>query len=253
MLFRENLRVKDYTKAARCLDNVGSGAMSVPGGGGDWTGPTKRTAVDAVKGVLRSSFEGPVTGDDIGRFGYASQLETILGNALVEQQLFDCKQGFFTLGLSRTFDEASFGKIARTLSAMANAGTGAVGYVAVGIVDNDEDAERVGAIDGVDPVLYRGFRVVGIAREAPLRGSSLNDYWHWLIQKVSSAGLDSSLARSVAASSRLISYHGLAVGLLKAEAGGTPSFFEGELYERSGSDTKLVAKADYVRVFRSFP
>lgn len=253
LFFRDNLRLKDYGSAGAALRNVGSGPLSVPGGGGDWTGPTKRASVDAVKGVLRSSFEGPVQGDDVGRFSYASQLETLLGNALVEQQLFDCKQGFFTLAPSRSFDDTSFRKIARTLSAMANAGHDAVGYVAVGVADSDEDAARVEELDGVTPILYRGFRIVGIGREAALHGCSLSEYWHWLVQKLPSSGLDSGLAHDVANSARLVSYHGLAVGLLRVRAGGSPNFFEGEIYERAGSDTKLVNKSDYARIFRGFP
>ncbi len=252
LLFRENLRVKNYKAAAAALNNVGSTAMSVPGGGGDWSGTSKRTSVDAVKGVLRSAFEGPVTGDDIERFGYASQLETILGNALVEQPLFDGKQGFYTLGEPRVFDEGCFVKIAKTLSAMANAGRGAVGYVAVGVADSDKDAERVQELDDVVPILYRGFRVVGIGREAALHGSSLNDYWHWLVQKLRSVGLDEALANGVTTSARLIPYQDLAVGVLKVEAREAPVFFDEKLYERSGSETKLVAQEDYVRIFRAF-
>jgi len=252
LVFRENLRVKDYTAAAGSLGNVGAGALTVPGGGGDWSGPAKRSSIDAVKGVLRSSFEGPVEGDDLGSFGYASQLETILGNALVEQQLFDCKQGFFTLSAQRTFDEDNLKKIAKTLSAMANTSKDAVGYVAVGIADTDKDATQAKQLDGVTPILYRGFRVVGIGREAPLHGTTLNDYWHWLIQKLLGTGLDPSLAQGVGSSARLISYHGFAVGLLKVQAGNAPNFFDGNLYERSGSDTKLVAQTDYFRIFQAF-
>lgn len=135
---------------------------------------------------------------------------------------------------------------------MANAGKGAVGYVAVGIADTEADAGRVAELDGVTPVLYRGFRVVGIGREAPLRSMSLNDYWHWLIQKLPTTGLDASLAQAVAASARLVYYHGFAVGLLKVQAGTGPTFFEENLYERSGSDTKVVPQTDYQRVFQGF-
>jgi hypothetical protein len=253
LIYRDRLRIKEYALAAKALENIANGALQVPGGGGDWTGAAKRSTVDGVKGVLRSSFEGPVEGDDIGTFGYASQLETILSNALVEQQLFECKQGLLTLGEPRTLDEASLSKIARTLSAMANAGPRAVGYVAVGIADSAGDADRVQALDGVTPILYRGFHIVGIARESPLVGKQLNDYWHWIIQKLESTPLDAQLLKSVTASARLIPYQGFAVGLLKVQAGSAPNFFDGKIYERSGSRTVLVEQGDYARMFAQFP
>lgn len=252
LIFRDRLRVKDYTLASKALENISAGALTVPGGGGDWTGTIKRHTIDAVKGVLRSSFEGPADGDDLASFGYASQLETVLGNALVEQQLFDCKQGMFTLGPVRKFDDNCVLKIARTLSAMANSGKSSVGYIAIGIADSEDDADRIAALDGVNPEFYRGFRIVGIGREASLHGTDLNEYWHWLIQKISAAGLESSIAQNVSASARLVNYRGLAVGLIKVSAGASPNFFENELYERSGSDTLVVAKQDYVRIFQSF-
>lgn len=252
LLIRDRMRVKDYKSAATALTNIGNGALNVPGGGGDWPGLAKRATIDAVKGVLRTSFEGPVAGDDLANFGYASQLETLLGNALVEQQLFDCKQGFYNLGPTRVFDEASLKKIARTLTAMANAGKGSSGYVVVGIADTEQDAARISSLDGTSPVLHRGFRVVGIEREAVIRGTPLSDYWHWLIQKLPGTGLDPAMAQAIGASARLIPYHGLAVGLFRVKAGTAPVFFEGELYERSGSDTQLVPQSDYLRIFQAF-
>ncbi|MFF8763380.1 DUF262 domain-containing protein [Nocardiopsis dassonvillei] len=252
LLFRDRMQVRDYGMLADALDGISSGALSVPGGGGDWTGQNKRSIIDGVKGVIRGAFEGPVEGDDLGSFGYSSQLETLLGNAIVEQQLFDCKQGLLSLGRSRSFDDGCLLKISRTLSAMANSGPGAVGYVAIGIADSARDALRVKEIDGVDPVLYRGFSVVGIEREAVARNEALNDYWHWLVQKICGSPLDQSLARGISANARLVPYRNLAVGLLKVEAGAQPSFFNGELFERSGSDTLLVAQEDYMRIFSRF-
>ena len=252
LLFKDQLRLKDAKSAATALAGVGSGPMQVPGGGGDWTRAKKRASVDAVKGVLRTSFEGPVNGDDLGRFGYASQLETILGNALVEQQLFDCKQGFFTLADQRAFDEASFAKICRTLAAMSNMGPGAMGYVVIGIADNEADAARVEELDSVRADIYRGFRIVGIDRECEVQAADLNDYWHWLMQRVESSALDARVATQVKADARLVSYGTKAVLVLKVRGGSEPNYFDGEIYERRGSDTAVVPKEEYMRVFSRF-
>ncbi len=253
LINNDRLRLKDPAQAAKALHNIGGGALSVPGGGGDWASKAKRSTIDGVKGVLRSSFEGPVEGDDLGKFGYASQLEELLGNARVEQQLFDCKQGFFTLAPhQRGFDEGALKTVARTLSAMANMGSGSTGYVAVGIADDKKDADRVTELDGVDPQEYRKFQIVGVEREARLMGKSINDYWHWLTQKLSSVGLDTALLSQVLANARLVPYSGKVVLLFKVKALGAPTFYEQELWERAGSQTVVVKQADYARIYSSF-
>jgi hypothetical protein len=251
LMFKERLRLRDPGGAAAALVNVAP-RMQVPGGGGDWTKGKKRSSFDTVKGLLRSSFEGPIAGDDVGRFGYAAQFEVVLGNALVEQQLFDCKQGLYTLQAPRVFDDGSFTKVLRSLSAMANMGRDLTGYVVVGIADNERAAETVQRLDGVQAEVYRGFRIVGIDRETTLAGKSLNDYWHWIMQRLESSDLDAKIAKQVKADARLVSYRTKAVMLLKVLGGAEPNFFVSELYERRGSDTCKVEQKDYMRVYARF-
>jgi hypothetical protein len=251
LVCREGMRVKDYARLADRMKGITSSALAVPGGGGDWQKEAKRVSVDAVKGVLRDAFEPAPQGEDLGRFGRATELETLLGNALVEQQTFDCKQGFLSLGATRDFDEDSFEKICATLTAMANVGPDAVGYVAIGIADSQADAARASSLDGIAAVVYRGFHVVGIEREATVRAQTINDYWSWLIQRLRVA-LPSPLGSIVASSSRLVSYNERAVALLKVSSVGKPVFFNGNLFERSGSDTLRLDQEDFFRIASRF-
>lgn len=177
--------------------------------------------------MLWPAFEESSKSKDFSRYGWATQLETLLSNALVEQQLFDCKQGFYTLDAVRKFDELSFYKICRTLSAMANAGRGVVGHVVVGIADKESDAKRVADLDGLVPQSYKHFRIVGIDRETILSGKSLNDYWTWLNQRFKTNGLDVDVAKAVTGESRLVPYRGRTVGVFKVTGGTKPVFFDG--------------------------
>ncbi|WP_416903039.1 GmrSD restriction endonuclease domain-containing protein [Micromonospora echinospora] len=252
LLFKDRMRIKDYELAARKLRGIGQGALSVPAGGGDWAREAKRSSVDAVKGVLRPAFEESGSTEDYSKYGWASQFETLLGNAVVEQQLFDCKQGFYTLGATRSFDEESFRKICRTLTAMANSGPGAVGHVVIGVADKPEHAARIEMLDRVPAQPYRHFQVVGIEREAVLAGKSLNDYWTWLTQRLTSGPLESALAKTVVANARLFNYRSRSVIVLKVVGGAQPVFFEQRLVERLGSETVDVSQADYMRIYSRF-
>lgn len=253
LMFQSRQVVRDRSALAVALVGIGKNAAKVPSGGGDWNKTVKRKSIDAVKGVIGSCFETNTAPEDYSRYGWGSQLETILGNAVIEQPMFDCKQGFLQLEASRTFDEDSFEKICRTLTAMANRGPGAVGHVAAGIADNESDAKRILEIDGVRTVVFKGFNIVGIGREAVAQKKSLSDYHTWLGQRLrTSPSLDRRLAAYIATEMRLINYEGLPVLLLRVEAQVEPVFFKGELYVRSGTETVRVEKADYMRIFKRF-
>jgi hypothetical protein len=251
LMLRERMRLADPDGAAATLRGISTTALQVPGGGGDWNREAKRGTINAVKGRLRDHFEPAPSGSDLGRFGWAAQLETLLGNALVEQQLFDCKQGLLSLGTSREFDEDAFTRVCRTLVAMANHGVGAVGYVVLGIADSTQDAERVAELDGIVPQTYRGFHIVGIDREATILDKSLNDFWLWLNQRLRAA-LPNPVGQTVTQDSRIVPYRGHTVALLKAAGASQPVFLDEVLYERAGSETVQVQHDDYFRIAQRF-
>jgi hypothetical protein len=255
LMISEGMRPRSETTVADALSGIAKdqGPLKVPGGGGDWRAETKRQTFAAVKGVLRKAFEPIPKGesDDLGRYGRATELETLLGNALVEQQLFDCKQGLLALDDERDFADDGFKRLRQTLGAMANAGPQATGYVAVGIADDEDDASRVTELDGTQPVTYRSFNVVGIEREAILREDDLNSYWTWFMQKLRSA-LGSPFGERVASASRLVSYLDKVVFLLKVSGQTEPVFVDGELFDRVGTETVAVPKSDYMRIYSRF-
>jgi hypothetical protein len=176
LVFRDHMVVKDRGKLAKRLAGIGQNAAKVPGGGGDWMRDAKRQSMDAITGVLRPAFEKASGPEDYSRYGWTSQLETLLGNAIIEQPMFDCKQGFLRLDHKREFDPGMLSRLCRTLTAMANRAPGAVGHVVVGIVDSNDDARRVRDVDGVPAINYKRYGIVGIEREAVIERKSLADF-----------------------------------------------------------------------------
>ena len=94
--------IKDYELADRLLSGIGE-QLDIPGGG-DWVSERNQESVKRVKNWLRPAFEERDDTEDSGRYDLASEFETLLTNSLVEQQIFKCKQGFYTLGENRRFD-----------------------------------------------------------------------------------------------------------------------------------------------------
>lgn len=255
LIWKEGMRVKDRSCAAEKLRGIGRKAINMSPRGGDWNAKPKRESVDSVKGIIRPCFEETTDQDDLGQYSWASQLETLLSNAVIEQPMFDCKQGLLALGNTRKFDETSFIKILRTLTAMSNRGPGANGFVVIGIADKPEDAMRVKQLDGIEALEYKGFPIVGVEREAAIIGKSLNEYFAWVVQRIRThSKINQSLGRSIAADARIIGYHGRSVIQLKVVGGKSPYFFDGKLVDRLGSDTINVelGEEDYMRVFSRF-
>jgi hypothetical protein len=254
LMFRDRLRVRDSSAVASRLDGMAKHALNIPSGSGIWTGESKRHVIDAVKGVLRSAFERVSDGShDFSRFSWSSEFETLLGNALVEQQLFECKQGLHRLAEPREIDASMLRKIGRTATAMANAGPNHVGHVVLGVADSRVDAARVEQLDGVTGREYRGFHVVGLGREARLRSQELGDYWKWILQQLrDDESLDPRVRANIARDARIVSYLGQAVGLLRIENVGEPVFYGGKLYERVGSETREVETTEFGRLFTRF-
>lgn len=255
LMFKERMRVRDADLIASKLKGITRGALKIPTGSA-WTGEAKRASIDAVKGVLRSAFEETSTDlEDFGRYGWASHLETILGNALVEQQLFECKQGMLNLNSEsdRRFDSECFDKICRSISAMANMGKSATGYMILGIADTARDANRIEALDNVKASAYRGFHIVGLDREASVLGKSLADYWDMIMRKLRDHPmLDRKLSAQTTANARIVNYGGRSVGVLKISSIDEPVFFGDEMYERSGSETRKLKNPEYSRVYKRF-
>ena len=257
LVVQEAMRVRDRPKVVRGLTNIGApkGPLMIPGGGGDWTVEDKRRNINAVKGAIRDGFEPVPRGEqeDIGRYGLASHLETILANSVTEQSLCELKQGLLDLteGL-RKFDEESWKKILKTISAIANDGRSNTGYLIIGAADDQKASDRVRALDQTEPVKYRGYSIIGVGREARILSLQLKDYYDWVANKLTGCNLEPDLRSQITADMRLVDYHGLAVIVLKVESQEKPAFFEGKIYERRGSSTVVVPHSEYHRIFRKF-
>ncbi|MFE1346660.1 DUF262 domain-containing protein [Streptomyces sp. NPDC058757] len=257
LIIRDGMRVATRPDAAHKLFGIGTnrGPLSIPGGGGDWTAENKRKNIDVVKGAIRDAFE-PDTNSlrDASQFGLASHLERILQNSVAEQSLFEIKQGLLTLDTKREFDEHSWEKILRSITAIANSGPESTGYLVIGVADEEKDVRRIHELDEVVSIKSRSslFDIVGVEREARVRGESLKTYFDWVSNKLAGSDLAPDLRRRVASGISLVDYHGRAVILIQITPSHEPCFYKNVMYERSGSGVQVVEQTDYMRLFQRF-
>ena len=169
-----------------------------------------------------------------------------------EQALYDFKQGFILLDGSNKFDESVFEKVFKTLAAMANHDKGAVGYVIVGVADDQKTADRIAALYKVTPVKYQRFLITGIEHEAALLPKKLDSYFLNITQKLGAANMSLWAKNQIARDIRLVNYFDRSLVIFKVEAGNEPCAFDGKYFERHGSNVSEVPQAQYTALFRRF-
>lgn len=137
----------------------------------------------SIYGIIESNFEkddslDPAVDD------WTRQTVNIINKSRTEQVLYDFKVGLFDIE-SKKFNDNTFNKILKTLTAINNVGPNKKGYVIVGIADSVEDAKKYTETFKLDSFMLEGdFPVVGIDHEAELSGYSVDIYTKNIKEKI---------------------------------------------------------------------
>jgi hypothetical protein len=178
-------QVDNLNGLVRALDGIGQKIVNVGGGGGRWSAAERQRNVDAVVGVMAPYMSESST-DDPAFGSWVTLLENLLCQSYTEQNLYDFKQGFHDLRSPFDFNTDVISKCGETLCAMANKGPGAVGYVVVGVTDDQGTAEEVEARYSIRATRFDNFWVTGIGHEADAYHGNQDSYFRELIDKFKS-------------------------------------------------------------------
>lgn len=214
----------------------------------------RKINIDVCKGLFTNHFKKSST-----TFRSSTSLtldfQNFLMKSKVEGASYDYKQGLYTLNPNkREFLEATFeNKILKNIAAMANLGKGKTGYIFIGVTDKEEDTKKVELLDNIQDVpRYYGFGIVGLEREAKLKGTDLDTYITYITNKISSSALPSELKGRVSKSITPITYHDFTILMIEVKSGNNPVFYKNELYERDGSNCKIVKGEEAIKIFDLF-
>lgn len=186
---------------------------------------------------------------------YAIDFQNYISRSKVESANYDFKQGLFSLDpKKRTYKEEIFEEqIFPNIAALANLGLNSTGRLFIGITDKEKDTQKIELLDGLTDVpRIHGFGIVGLEREAKLKGLTLDQYITFIIEKISKSNLPEWLKTKITKSVIPISYHGYTVVMLKVESGKEPVFYKDKLFVREGSSCKEVTGAAITAIFNLF-
>jgi hypothetical protein len=181
--------------------------------------------------------------------------QNFLMRSKVEAATYDYKQGLYSLSPNgRTFSDENFeNKILKNIAALANLGKGKKGFLFLGVTDKEADTLQVEALDNLTNVArYQGFGIVGLEREAILKGVSLDSYIAFITDKISRSDLPSDLVKKVTKVITPITYHDRTVLMIEVECGNTPVYFKDNMYQRDGANCKVVTGSAQGDIFKLF-
>lgn len=208
--------------------------------------------INSTIGLLRDYFKK--SEDSIRHSGtLALDFENYLRRSKVEAPMYDFKQGFYTLNpTKRVFDENSFEKIMHNIIALANLGSGKKGFLFIGVSDREDHTKQVEILDNVSVPRINSFGIVGLEREANIKGVSLDDYISFIVDKIMGSDLPNWLKSNISSSFIPITYKDMTVIMLEIAAGDSPAWYNNEMYIRSGASCVKITGSQVAEVFNRF-
>ncbi|WZI67068.1 MAG: RNA-binding domain-containing protein [Gloeotrichia echinulata CP02] len=249
LMFKENMEIKNHQELADKLKNIGEHIKITTGG--NWSIKNKSTNINAVKGIIRYNFKIKEQVDP-ATDSWLTEFETLLTQSRTEQTLFDFKQGFTRLDGRGELDENNFNKIIKTLTAMANHSPSAIGYVCIGVADNEVDANRIENLYKISTKNYQSFHITGIGHEATRLTGNLDSFFRLLIQKVQSQPIDQSVKDNIGRNIKIVNYYGKDVVVFCIKAGQSPVMYDNRYYQRIGANVEEVKPEGFLEFFRKF-
>lgn len=232
LLIKKEKKVNDYDGLYNSLDGIAARTLNISAGGGWWTQQEKTDLIASTSAILSAYFVDRGEGDPM-HYSYANELETLLKQSFTENTQYDFKQGIHTLDTGKRND-ALIRKIFKTLTAMANAGKGATGYVLLGVADNFEDAEVIRETYSTDSVAVGSFYVTGVDGEVSRFHENHDSYMLTIKNALNSMPISEHYKRQIGSKMRMVNYHGKAVVILRIICDNGAVVFDNAYYTRSG-------------------
>ncbi|AWM32145.1 GmrSD restriction endonuclease domain-containing protein [Hymenobacter nivis] len=248
MVVSYELLVKKFREAGKIM-RIASGSYS---------GKNKNTNIAAVKGVFIESFRSRESHEENpAEDNWTTRLENILVQSYTEQSLYDFKLGLHNLDEQGLFNQESLEKIVKTLTAMANVGKKATGYIIIGVADNEKDASfclQYYQEQGVrtQPIKFGNFCVTGVNGEVDKHYKSDHDKYMSLISsKVKNMPVESGFLHN---NIRIwsIKYFGKAIVIFRVNSADHPVTFDEGFYTRIDSNTVKVKSSEFNFLHKKF-
>ncbi|PKR56144.1 GmrSD restriction endonuclease domain-containing protein [Thalassospira marina] len=197
----------------------------------------RKENVSVVNGLIRGSFVKSDVAALAHGPGMIFDFENSIRRSKTETPRYEFKQGILRLDSTRDIDEALLSSLVNTMCAIANVGPDADGYIFLGIADKLQDAERIKALDRVEPASFEHVKIVGIDREATVLGVSLDRYMRKLEDAIFNSGMNDPLKTQILSAMDVVTFKGHSVLRIRIPKQTSISFVSDDCFVRNGTST----------------
>jgi hypothetical protein len=250
LLVKEQKYITNYVKLATALNGVGDKYLTPSSESLNLSGPREK-AISAIKGICHEYFAKRKENDPALNNGVI-KLESILSASKTENTNYDFKIGTHRIYGDNLFDENNFNKMLRTLTAIANGGKESIGYVILGVADNEEDKAKFESFYKTKSLKYRDFHITGLDNEVK-KYRTHDDYRMKLENIIKNSNIaPSSYKDQILNNIDYFTYHEKSVLIMKVEALDEPARFENKYYERHGANTVEISADKEKYIWKRF-
>lgn len=249
LLVEENKKVNSQYDLLQIMDGI-TANIQLSKGGGNWSATERENSINAIVGMIGKCFVDNL--DDPAIVKWSTEFETILKQSQIEQGCFDFKIGFCDLRTGE-FNEKAFLKGIKTLTAMANKGTGSVGYVIAGVADKKEDAECIEKkYRKYEAIVRENYYITGLNYDIDALKLSADRYFQKLIQILEKAPIEEKYKSYIGNNIKFLRYGDKDILVMKVIGLDSPAIYDNEYYQRMGANVDKIEVKDMSELFSRF-
>lgn len=250
LMIKDNKKVSSQYELLKILDGI-TASVHLGKGGGNWSASSRENSINAIVGMMQRCFVDNL--DDPSIVKWSTEFETILRQSRIEQVCFDFKIGFCDLKTG-VFNEESFKKCIRTLTAMANKGRSSIGYVIAGVADKEEDAQKLEEKNAeYKSILKDGYYITGLNYDIEALKMPADRYFQKLIQILDKEPIDDEYKSYIGNNIRFMRYGEKDILILRIMGLDFPAIYDNQYYQRMGANIEKIETKNIASLFAKFP
>ena len=250
LLVKKNLKVKSFVSLQNALRGIGDTYLNHRIIDDLYSASEFEKSTNAIVGIIQKCFIEKTT-EDPALDDWTEQISKILLQSKTEQNLYDFKIGVYDFD-SCKLNTKLLTKIVTTLSVINNIGPNKVGYIIIGIADDEKAAELFEERFEEKAYVFSDFHITGVDTEARKNCSNIDEYIYTIREHIKKVNVQpSSYINHILTNMITKQFYGKELIIFKTKFD-EPVWVEGKMYERQGSSNTELKPDMYQQLYSRF-